>query len=561
MSQYNHPGYWDEPVGYSLEVAEDRLVIEFDDVQFGRYIKIHSRFYELAADGTILDDAATFTLAEEDPYEVTIVSAGRLELYTYDDKGNRVMASYFARGEFRSQEYRYYAGSDLILTDGNEGFVYDANNRMVARGDTYTVTGDGVELEPVGSYRRYEYDLRGRLAAVYGYDEDADEVVLISRYSYNDRGYRIYAESADGGSVAYMFDSHPTHGKVLEETAVPAGGGESEVTTYVYFGRLHLARIRDGEVEYYGTDHLGSTVLLTDRQGREIWSGSVTPFADQESSGAGDQVKFTGKDLDTATGLYYFNARWYDPQTGRFISEDPIRDGANWYIYVGNNPLGFVDPSGLMSERLRDISQNIEGVQAEYHALHQSSEINTERGMRRATEYQATLMDLYGEYNREVVNIGNLTIEDYIQNGQITGEFGAEQNLTGSFRTTGHAGVDGVGGSAMTPFYTRLINADERASNVLTLEIIGTNLNMQIIHGDRGSYGKTGGFFAPSERIMPFPTRNNAPSTSTGPHFHIQIADGKRFYDPLSLRPSEHRFQFSRDGGNTWLDFRTDFGR
>jgi len=51
--------------------------------------------------------------------------------------------------------------------------------------------------------------------------------------------------------------------------------------------------------------------------------------------------------LDEATGLYYFNARWYDPQMGRFTTEDPIRDGMNWFAYVNKNPLGFVDPSGL----------------------------------------------------------------------------------------------------------------------------------------------------------------------------------------------------------------------
>ena len=90
-------------------------------------------------------------------------------------------------------------------------------------------------------------------------------------------------------------------------------------------------------------------MIVAVKCGLAVWSGSVTPFADQESSGEGESVKFTGKDLDAATGLYYFNARWYDAGTGRFISEDPMRDGANWYVYVGNNPLGFVDPSGLVS--------------------------------------------------------------------------------------------------------------------------------------------------------------------------------------------------------------------
>jgi hypothetical protein len=48
-------------------------------------------------------------------------------------------------------------------------------------------------------------------------------------------------------------------------------------------------------------------------------------------------------------GTYYFNARWYDPEMGRFVSEDPVRDGSNWYGYCLNNPMKFTDPWGLQS--------------------------------------------------------------------------------------------------------------------------------------------------------------------------------------------------------------------
>ena len=56
---------------------------------------------------------------------------------------------------------------------------------------------------------------------------------------------------------------------------------------------------------------------------------------------------FTGKEPDPDTTLYYSNARWYDSSLGRFITEDPIKDGLNWYGYCGGNPLVFVDPSGF----------------------------------------------------------------------------------------------------------------------------------------------------------------------------------------------------------------------
>ncbi|MBN2625072.1 MAG: RHS repeat-associated core domain-containing protein [Spirochaetales bacterium] len=47
--------------------------------------------------------------------------------------------------------------------------------------------------------------------------------------------------------------------------------------------------------------------------------------------------------------LYYFNARWYDPDTGRFITEDPVKDGLLWYAYANNNPMKFTDPTGLQT--------------------------------------------------------------------------------------------------------------------------------------------------------------------------------------------------------------------
>ncbi len=57
--------------------------------------------------------------------------------------------------------------------------------------------------------------------------------------------------------------------------------------------------------------------------------------------------RYTGKDYDAEAGLYYFNARWYDAELGRFTTEDPIKDGTNWYAYVNNGPLNATDPTGM----------------------------------------------------------------------------------------------------------------------------------------------------------------------------------------------------------------------
>jgi RHS repeat-associated protein len=56
--------------------------------------------------------------------------------------------------------------------------------------------------------------------------------------------------------------------------------------------------------------------------------------------------EFTGKKFDPDTGLVYFGGRFYDPEIGRFITQDPGKQGLNWYVYCFNNPLKMIDPNG-----------------------------------------------------------------------------------------------------------------------------------------------------------------------------------------------------------------------
>ncbi|MDY6868571.1 MAG: RHS repeat-associated core domain-containing protein, partial [Chloroflexota bacterium] len=75
------------------------------------------------------------------------------------------------------------------------------------------------------------------------------------------------------------------------------------------------------------------------------------------SSGtSSNKLKYTGRELDSETGLYYYRARYYDPEVGRFLSEDPLgfEAGINFYVYCKNNPVNFNDPSGHLADILID---------------------------------------------------------------------------------------------------------------------------------------------------------------------------------------------------------------
>ena len=68
----------------------------------------------------------------------------------------------------------------------------------------------------------------------------------------------------------------------------------------------------------------------------------------RSETGTSDNTrKFTGKEWDADSNLYYYAARYYNPYIGRFTQRDPAGDGVNWYIYARNNPLRFIDPDGL----------------------------------------------------------------------------------------------------------------------------------------------------------------------------------------------------------------------
>ncbi len=113
-------------------------------------------------------------------------------------------------------------------------------------------------------------------------------------------------------------------------------------------------------VEYYHLDALGSVRAVTDELGQVIARHDFLPFGEEYSpqSPPKDRKLFTGQERDVETGLDYFNARQLRPDLGRFLTPDPLSalprlesaQGFDAYGYVLNNPLRFVDPTGLESQ-------------------------------------------------------------------------------------------------------------------------------------------------------------------------------------------------------------------
>ena len=102
-------------------------------------------------------------------------------------------------------------------------------------------------------------------------------------------------------------------------------------------------------VQYFVKDHLGSTNALADSAG-VISSSTTYDSYGNATADIATRYRYTGRELDTDIGLYYYRNRWYDSEIGKFISEDPIGfagDDANLYGYVWNSPIKYSDPTGL----------------------------------------------------------------------------------------------------------------------------------------------------------------------------------------------------------------------
>ncbi len=105
----------------------------------------------------------------------------------------------------------------------------------------------------------------------------------------------------------------------------------------------------DKRYEYHHLNALGSNIVSTDDDQNVLARYEYDVFgAIRSETGTSDNTrKFTGKEFDADSNLYYYGARYYDPYIGRFTQRDPAGDGGNWYAYTYNNPLAFVDPTGL----------------------------------------------------------------------------------------------------------------------------------------------------------------------------------------------------------------------
>jgi RHS repeat-associated protein len=264
-------------------------------------------------------------------------------IYSYDSL-NRLVEVNYSDDEFERYVYDG-AGNRLAKITQNEtiNYEYDTYNRLIRAGETrfcYDASGNLIKKTSKGRDISFGYDAIGKLVS---YENGKDKVT----FAYDGEGRRI-SKTVNGKKISFINDPNASLSRVLLEKDEQ---GKTK-KRYVYgFSRLFGQGISGTQFFLY--EHPGKSVsLLTDKNQKILENYSYGAFG-VKNGGRETPYGYAGEEYDEETGLIYLRARYYDPELGRFISPDSILgvlgdpQTLNAYVYVKNNPINYIDPSGL----------------------------------------------------------------------------------------------------------------------------------------------------------------------------------------------------------------------
>ena len=296
--------------------------------------------------------------------------------YSYDNAGN-VMGITDSINSNRTRTFNYddlnRLKKETCVATGTLTYTYNKIGNILSKeGVTYTYGSKPHAVSSTSDGKTYVYDANGNMindsqrAIMYNYDNMPASLNYngaTTQFVYDGQGGRVKKTSGTT-SIAYI-------GKWYE--VVNSGASSYK---YIFAGGARIARKGASATHYYHQDHLGSSSVITDASGNKVEDIFYLPFgvAQTDTNAALTTHKFTGQELDAETGLYYYGARYYNPQLGRFISADTIvgtpgdPQDLNRYTYAGNNPLLYTDPTGhfKFSTFLKAVASGVAGGAAFY---------------------------------------------------------------------------------------------------------------------------------------------------------------------------------------------------
>jgi RHS repeat-associated protein len=259
-------------------------------------------------------------------------------LYRYDAAYNRTGETTLnvAATTIADKTYRYNSRNQLTAVDDNLNPAQNVTYAFDANGNQTGKTKAAVETD-------FVYDVRDHLRSV------TTGGSTLGQFLYDYRGMRIEKDGARG-IERYSYDDQSVLTQFDDTGATLA--------KFEYGGNrlISLNSLANG-LQFYHFDALGSPVTLTKADGsvQARYSYDAWGHKRHQSGESWNRFGFTGHEHDEETNLIYAKARYYDPDTGRFLSEDPwegdatIAPSLNKYLYAYQNPIVWIDPTGMWS--------------------------------------------------------------------------------------------------------------------------------------------------------------------------------------------------------------------
>lgn len=286
-------------------------------------------------------------------------------VYQLDSQGQLRKATRHAAGDPAggwSLELGYDPNGNFLTTraGGAEAVYHYAQNRVVE------VTGAAAPgpLAPAG---KLSYDANGSVTGVAGrslrLESDAFSGLLTGavveggaparvQVAYGSQERRARKRVTRGPARAvkqylYGVDARP----LREQTCTGEGPAQNLQLIYGPYGLLAVEGAMEGaERLFLIQDYLGSTRVVLNAEGKPVAGYDYLPFGGcSRTYGSPPESLshlYTGQEWEPELGLYNYQARMYDPELGRFYARDPLNQFASPYLYVGNNPLAYTDPTG-----------------------------------------------------------------------------------------------------------------------------------------------------------------------------------------------------------------------
>jgi RHS repeat-associated protein len=292
-----------------------------------------------AKSGTTLDGASYAVDMAGNRTSRTPLPGTTATSFTYDNIYELLTAK---QGSSTTESYTYDPVGNRLSNIAGSGWSNNTSNELTSRtGVTYTYDANGNTQTEVASpgTTTFTWDFENRLISV-ALPGSGGTV----SFKYDPFGRRIYKSSPAATSV-YAYD-----GDNLIEEVSSTGTATARYVVGLKLDEplaIHLGTTTD----YYQADGLGSITSLSNSSGANAATYTYDSFGNLTATTGSltNRYRYTGREFDSETGLYYYRARYYDPASGRFLNEDPIHfvGGMNFYRYVSNRPANFRDPRGL----------------------------------------------------------------------------------------------------------------------------------------------------------------------------------------------------------------------